>query len=384
MFFENQPQKQKQDYISNLKLIGSLSNLFSSSEIPYLYYRSAENIFCRALKANNLSRGDITFDATKDIFGIALKTFQHRNGQCVEKIAEFNSAIKDFSGKSDEEIMVLISQLRNNRIDVAIRLTNVKFMLYHLITRKQQLFEVHEEPLEYISIKNLKIDHSATTTTAIWFTDGKHEYKFSKSKSTLYKRFITNKPVTTFNVDILDDPYSFLEQNGVNSTDLFQNIIQEQYEQVTLPLYSAKHKQVKEKSGLNQWNAGGRDRHENEIYIPIPAWIHKVFDGFFPYDYRTDKKEAFELILPNERKLSAKICQTGGKGFMSNPNKELGTWLLRHVLKIPLNKLITDEDLKIAGIDSVIVTKLEKLVFRIDFASIGTYEEFEENNKYKV
>jgi len=32
-----------------------------------------------------------------------------------------------------------------------------------------------------------------------------------------------------------------------------------------------------DKSGLNQWNARGRDRNPNEVYIPIPAEIHKNF-----------------------------------------------------------------------------------------------------------
>ena len=38
---------------------------------------------------------------------------------------------------------------------------------------------------------------------------------------------------------------------------------------------------VFEKSGLNQWNAGGRPRHSDEVYIPIPSEIHKNFQGFF-------------------------------------------------------------------------------------------------------
>ena len=36
-----------------------------------------------------------------------------------------------------------------------------------------------------------------------------------------------------------------------------------------------------EKSGLNQWNAGGRVRKYGEVYIPIPAEIRKLKIGFF-------------------------------------------------------------------------------------------------------
>lgn len=383
MFFEYQNGRQQEEYIRTLQAVGSLSNLFSDSEIPYLYYRAAENIFCRTLYANNLSRGDITFDAIKDGVGIALKTFQHRNGNCVEKIAEFNDAVEEFQGRSNWEIMNIVSELRNDRIHLAIRLTDAEEMIYHLVTRKEGEFEIHEEPLEYIDINNLVLNTRATTNKTIWFTDGIHEYKFSKSKSTLYKRFITNNPIASFEVDILSDPYSFLLNQGVNPNVFVDNVleVEEQYESVILPLYSARSGLVEERSGLNQWNAGGRLRHEDEIYIPIPSWIHRQFEGFFPYDRITDRKDPFTLILPNGRELSAKVCQSGGKGFMSNPNRELGYWLLRHVLQIPPGELVTNQHLESVGIDSVVVTKLDDFVFRIDFATTGTYDEFEENNR---
>ena len=44
---------------------------------------------------------------------------------------------------------------------------------------------------------------------------------------------------------------------------------------VILPLYSteAGNRIVHEKSGINQWNAGGRKRKFGESYIPIPSKI---------------------------------------------------------------------------------------------------------------
>ena len=44
MFYENQPIKQRENYKNMLKVVGSLSRLFSESDIPYLYYRCHENI----------------------------------------------------------------------------------------------------------------------------------------------------------------------------------------------------------------------------------------------------------------------------------------------------------------------------------------------------
>ena len=43
MFYNIQTQKQRNKYKDYLQIIGSLSNLFSSSDVPYLYYRIAEN-----------------------------------------------------------------------------------------------------------------------------------------------------------------------------------------------------------------------------------------------------------------------------------------------------------------------------------------------------
>lgn len=90
MFFETQTIKQKQKYQDFLKIAGCLSNLFSESEIPYLYYRVAEKIFCRAFEAEDLSRSDVSADAKKKFLGIGLKTFLVGNKKSFQKVAEFN------------------------------------------------------------------------------------------------------------------------------------------------------------------------------------------------------------------------------------------------------------------------------------------------------
>ena len=45
-------------YLKMLGLIGSLSNLFSESRIPFIHYRVTENLFCKYFNAENLSRTD--------------------------------------------------------------------------------------------------------------------------------------------------------------------------------------------------------------------------------------------------------------------------------------------------------------------------------------
>ena len=64
---------------------------------------------------------------------------------------------------------------------------------------------------------------------------------------------------------------------------------------------------------------------------------------------------------------------------MSNPNKVLGEWLLRKVFELPEKTLLTYEMLEVFGIDCVVFTKLGDLRYSVDFAELGTYEKFTEN-----
>lgn len=142
-------------------------------------------------------------------------------------------------------------------------------------------------------------------------------------------------------------------------------------ESVILPLYSPKSKKVPLKSGLNQWNASGRKRDKNEIYIPIPASIHRVFPNFF-----LSRDDSFSLRLPSGRYLSVKVCQDGGKALMSNPNLALGEWLLREVLGLSDWELVTYETLQKSGIDSVEISKYKDNTYEITFKQIGSFDKF--------
>ena len=55
--------EQNGDYLKLLAVLSKLSRLFSESEVPFIQYRIAENVFCRSFNADNLSRGDSAFDA---------------------------------------------------------------------------------------------------------------------------------------------------------------------------------------------------------------------------------------------------------------------------------------------------------------------------------
>ncbi len=376
MFYNKENEKLQTKYIDYLKLTSSLSKLFSDSLAPYLYYRAAENIFCLAFEAENLSRSDISIDAKKENIGFGLKTFLHGNGKTFQKVAEFNAVRNEYANKSDREIIEFISKSRNKRLDICLEGYGVDKLIYHCLTRSDNQISIYECSMDMVQLD--KIKNIVRNKNTIQFEDGLNEYSFNLSKSTLYKRFNCDNSLENINIEILENPYDVLSSIRNSNPTILKHVSSLPF--IYLPLYAPSSKDLEpaNASGINQWNAGGRDRDENELYIPIPSWIHKIFKGFFP-DNNDDK---FNLILPDGTVLNAKMCQSGQKGLMSNPNKALGKWILRDVLKVPLKTLIDRKYLDSLGIDSVIVFKLSNTEYKIDFASIGKFEEFKElNNK---
>jgi hypothetical protein len=375
MFLSKQPQKQIEYYKKLLNAVGSLSNLFSESPEPYLASRATENLFCKAFKAENLSRSDVSADASKDNIGIGIKTFIDGNGRTFQKVAEFNNDHQMFSSLDPGEKIKKIAGLRNERIETTKRIFGLDDLIYHCITRKVGRIFVYESPAPIIDIKKIekiKISHKGST---IQFFDPSAEYSFNLSKSTLYKRFITENILLDVPVRILADPFSAIERLISEAGLVFAPVKVQPH--VFLPLYSIRGdiNSVPDKSGLNQWNAAGRPRDPDEIYIPIPAWIHHKFPKFFP-----QRDKAFELTLPNRSVMSAKLCQDNSKALMSNPNSALGKWLLRDVLNLQERELLTYEKLSNIGLDAVVVYKIDSEHYDIDFTHKGSYEKFKFDN----
>lgn len=374
MFIENQSKEQRDYYERLLKAVGSLSKLFSESSEPYIAYRAAENLFCKAFEAENLSRSDASADASKNRIGFGIKTFLHKNGKSFEKIAEFNSDHALFRALGAEEKIKKIAELRNERIETTKRIFGLEQIIYHCITRQVGKILVYETPALLIKIDeitNLKVNENT-----IQFSDPSAEYSFNVAKSTLYKRFVTPEDVLLeVPVRILEDPFDQIEKLITEAGLIFAPIKIQPH--VFLPLYSMRggNKKVPEKSGLNQWNASGRPRDPNEIYIPIPAWIHKKFSNFFPL-----RDQAFQLTLPDRATMSAKVCQDNSKALMSNPNSVLGQWFLRDVLNLSERELLTYDKLQAIGLDTVVIYKIDNETYDIDFTRVGSYEKFLNDN----
>ena len=151
-------------------------------------------------------------------------------------------------------------------------------------------------------------------------------------------------------------------------------------ELVVLPLYSLKsdgNRYVPARSGINQWNANGRKRKFGEAYIPVPSIIHQISPTFFP-----PRNIVFELVMPNEMKVDVKLCQSGSKALMSNPNHYLCKWLFsliedeaeslrRFQFRIPYSM----EDLTTANAGCVALRKIDDR-YSATSLPVGAFEEY--------
>lgn len=375
-FFELD-KKENKNYVKLMKIVSKLSRLYSDSDTPYIYYRAMENLFCYCFGAKNLSRSDIAFDAKLGSLGIGLKTFVGENkDHSFEKIAEFNKDSKLIKDKKDErDIMEFLANLRNDRINLAKNIYGISESLYHIIVRRKKSLLFFETDYNEIDISNLRIENQKGNKEekSLNFTDGNHLYKFNFSKSTLFRRFDIPKESFCTDVVIFESPAELLL-----SIDEITYKFEPQFKYVILPLYTIKEgkKIVQEKSALNQWNAGGRKRDSDEVYITIPSFIRNNFPNFFP-----GRDTPFILKTPIGEILNAKVCQDNNKALMTNPNKALSNWLLRNILKLKEFELATIERLEILGIDSVIITKEKDGEYSIDIQSWGSYERFIEDVK---
>ena len=352
------------DYTNKLKTMASFSRLFSTSKTPFIHYRVTENLYADCLKARNVSRKDCTADAIYEKTGVGIKTFVDNP---LQKIAEFNDLRPKYSSLHGKELAEAISEYRNCRIETTMRSYGLVKMIYHYIVREPGKVKLFECPMNSIDIKRIRIIKE--TTKKIVFTDGIEEYEFMFSKSTLFKRFSLSKPFYEFNISIISDPIKALEGylSGTKTSIVEDKVfgLPVEKNQLIIPLYSETNKGgciIYPKSGLNIWNARGRKRDPNEVYIPYPAKIKKQHPNFFP-----PRDVKWDLCLPNGKHISMKICQDNEKAIMSDPNKALGKWLLRDVLNLPEGQILTYDHLLKVGINSVIFTKEDKTHFSVDF-----------------
>ena len=147
--------KDNDKYFEMLSLMAQLSRLFSESDVPYLDYRLAENLFCRYYKAMNDARSCTAYDARISGIGIGIKTFILNNNQSREKIAEFNKLKPTLESLHGLDLARKIGSYRNDRMRLANSTFDVNETTYHVVGRASGMLRIFNCPYEEVDIDNI-------------------------------------------------------------------------------------------------------------------------------------------------------------------------------------------------------------------------------------
>jgi hypothetical protein len=414
--WEQYSKEQRNEYIKFLQVYGALTNLFRQKQgdlIPYLDSKFQETVFAKIFKGQNVDISNTPHDVLS-IFGekrvgIGLKTWMNSKPsfQKVMQLKRHQLEIGEI--KNDIEALAFkISEIKNEKmISDYNRLGLLEGNnIYHYVTRDRGRFTINECAYPLVDTGNLK-DFKETTKSFTW-SDGNKDYKYTFGDSQVWQKFDSEKYssiiLNQFDVDIIEDPFEFLMKAYLEIIES-KKVVELEITEVYLPLYSYKHQEVKEKSGLNAWNGASKvkgsdkPRPLNEVYIPVPIEFHRKYPSFFCNDIFSvintrkgeDKQEVrFHLQLPNGKKIPALLTGDNLKNFQSGSNTEkdengkrygqdaLGQWLLIEVLGLKVRKKVTKEWLDSKGTDSIKLwrNKNDYKTINIDFAPIGSFESF--------
>ncbi|SHL00493.1 phospholipase D-like domain-containing protein [Flavobacterium xanthum] len=419
--WEQFSSEQRYEYIKFLQVYGALTNLFRQKQgdlIPYLDSKFQETVFSKIFNGQNVDIGNTPHDVLSvfgnNRIGIGLKTWMGSKPsfQKVMQLKRYQNEI-NLHRNDLHSLAYKISEIKNERMKsdyVRLGLSEDK-NIYHYVTRDKGVFTINECAYPLINLENLK--NLSATTSALSWSDGQKDYRYTFGDSQILQKFDSNKfnslVLDKFDVKIIEDPFAFLLKayfDLIESAKIIELDIVEAY----LPLYSYQSKEVEEKSGLNAWNGASKNKGSdtlrplNEVYIPIPKEFHKKHPHFFIKNisdviidrkkYKNDKENRpelrFRLKLPNGKIIPALLTGDNFKNFQSGSKTEydesgkkigqnaLGQWLLIDVLGLKQRKLVTRDWLQMKATDSVRLwrKKGDYSLINIDFAPIGSFEAF--------
>lgn len=414
-------REQRNEYIKFLQVYGALSNLFRQKQgdlIPYLDSKFQETVFTKIFNGQNVDIGNTPHDVLSifgnDRIGIGLKTWMGSKPsfQKVMQLKRYQGEINEY--RSDlHSLAYKISEIKNERMKSdyeRLGLSEDK-NIYHYITRDKGIFTVNECAYPLIDLNRLK--NLSVTPSALSWSDGNKDYRYTFGDSQIWQKFDSNNYNTLilnkFDVKIIEDPFSFLLKAYFDIIET-STVAEPDIVEVYLPLYSYESKEVEEKSGLNAWNGAPKNKGSNtlrplnEVYIPVPIDFHRKHPDFFTenilefFKYRkshdgakNEKPEIrFYLQLPNGKRIPSLLTGDNMKNFQSGSNTEydetgkrygqsaLGQWLLVDVLGLKEREPVTREWLRKKGTDSIRLwrKKDDYKIINIDFAPIGSFEKF--------
>lgn len=413
--------EQRDEYIKFLQVYGALSNLFRQKQgdlIPYLDSKFQETVFTKIFKGQNVDIGNTPHDVLSvfgnNRIGIGLKTWMGSKPsfQKVMQLKRYQTEINEYRNDL-HSLAYKISEIKNDRMKSdyeRLGLSEDK-NIYHYITRDKGLFTVNECAYPLIDLNRL--NNLNLTQSALSWSDGNKDYRYTFGDSQIWQKFDSNNYNTLilnkFDVRIIEDPFSFLLKAYFELIET-STIAEPDIVEVYLPLYSYETKEVEEKSGLNAWNGAPKTKGSstlrplNEVYIPVPIEFHRKHPDFFTHkildiiEYRKNHKGSkdkdyeirFKLQLPNGKTIPSLLTGDNMKNFQSGSNTEydengkrygqsaLGQWLLVDVLGLKEREQVTREWLQKKGTDSVRLwrKKDDYSIINIDFAPIGSFELF--------
>lgn len=424
--WEKYAKDERKEYIQFLQVYGALTNLFRQKQgdmIPYLDSKFQETVYAKVFKSKNVDIGNTPHDVLSvfgtERIGVGIKTWMSSKPsyQKVMQLKRFQNEINQYRHDVGQ-IAYEISKLKNEKMRSNYERLGLEEdkNIYHYITRDQGKFTVCECAYPLININNLT--NFSQSSTALSWSDGGKEYKYTFGDSQIWQKFDSSKKDTflleQFDVSIIEDPFEFLLKAYFKFIGTAKEESSTDIVEVYLPLYSYRTKEVEKKSGLNAWCGAPKNTNSNtlrplnEVYIPIPIEFHHKYPNFFTNDIlevikerkscQNDKTKVkpevrFHLVLPNGKKIPALITGDNMKNFQSGSRTEydvngklygqnaLGQWLLVDVLGLKERVQVTREWLQQKGADSVRLwrEKGDYSNIYIDLAPIGAFEEFMNN-----
>lgn len=179
--------------------VGERSREQSNSNIPFVSGRQWEKVFAAATGATDNARRDDSADSIIGDVGIGLKTWV--NGTNNQKVAEFNKLRSEYANLDDLSMVKYIANARNERIAETMENGKLNDMEYIICKRTVGNMSLYRHVFPKVDVDNIEL-LPKQNKASIHFTDGKHTYRFVKSKSTLYMMFDELEEIISFPVTI--------------------------------------------------------------------------------------------------------------------------------------------------------------------------------------
>lgn len=216
-----------------IQALGSLSSMFrqksddSEDQTAYISSKYQETVFARFFGGVVVDRGNDPYDVMipsssagkRDLVGI--KTFLNSSSS-MQKIMQFKSvSMKEgwstwIKNREYQRLIARISSIRNQKLRSTQSIlagvgstpeAEFQNIYYHYLSpSKDGIVYIGESDYSFMDEDNLTFTppDESKRIASVFFSDGKHEYKFTPADSTLYMRFMHTKS-SSHGGEIVDD-----------------------------------------------------------------------------------------------------------------------------------------------------------------------------------